>query len=102
MSPRSPLRAIGAQRAADNPEWLKGASRHLRRRYESYWYSAGKAAWTKHAGFPGKLEDWERLKGLVVRKRLSPAAALRPGFSRAVAKVFEDLFPLYRFAVMAD
>jgi len=101
-SARSALRAIGASRAADNPHWLVGAARHLRRRYESYWYSAGKGAWMTHAGFPGKPEDWERLKGLVVRKHLSPAAALRPGFVCNVAKTFEDLFPLYRFAVMAD
>lgn len=102
MSSRSALRAIGASRAVDNPDWLAGASRHLKRRYESYWYSAGKGAWTKHAGFPEKPEDWERLKGLVVRKRLSPPAALRASFIRDVAKIFEDLFPLYRFAVMAD
>ncbi len=102
MSSGSALRAIGASRATDNPERLMGASRHLKRRYESYWYSAGKGAWTRHAGFPGKADDWERLKGLVVRKRLSPTAALRTSFIRDVAKTFEELFPLYRFAVMAD
>ena len=102
MSSRSAIRAIGAARAVDNPDWLAGASRHLKRRYESYWYSSGKGAWTRHAGFPGKPEDWEVLKGLVVRKRLSPAAALRQCFIRDVGKIFEDLFPLYRFTVLAD
>ncbi len=101
-SPRSALRSTGAARAADNAEWLKRASRHLARRYESYWYATRKGAWTKQAGFPGKPEDWEWLRGLVVRRRMSATAALRRSFVRDVAKVFEDLFPLYRFAVMAD
>ena len=101
-SPRSPRRAIGASRAAKNAAWLKSASRRLARRYDSYWYATCKGAWTKYAGFPGKPEDWERLKGLVVRKRMSPTAALRRSFIRDVARIFEELFPLYRFTVLAD
>jgi hypothetical protein len=67
------------------------------RAYESYWYATEKGEWTKHPGWPVQAEDWERLKGWVVRRVLRPADAMHPGFDRQVAKIFRALYPLYAF-----
>ena len=94
------LRTLGPIRAADNPEFLQEARTHLRRRYECYWYKGG--AWTKVPGFPVEVGDWRVLKGIVVRRRLTPSVALRPGFAKSVAKTFADLYPLHRFTALAE
>ncbi len=94
------LRTLGPVRAADNPEFLREARTHLRRRYESYWYKGG--SWTKVPGFPVEVEEWRALKGIVVRRRLTASEAQRPGFVKSVARAFEDLYPLHRFTALAE
>jgi uncharacterized protein (TIGR02453 family) len=95
----SVLRTLGPIRAADNPDFLAEADRHLRRRYDCYWYKG--SAWTKVAGFPARPEDWRSVKGIVVRRKLSVLEALRPGFVKGAASTFEDLYPLHRFTALA-
>jgi uncharacterized protein (TIGR02453 family) len=94
------LRTIGPVRASDNPEFLQEARKRLERRYDCYWYRGG--SWTKVAGFPARPEDWGALLGIVVRRRLSARDAVRPGFVKATAKAFADLYPLFRFTTPAD
>ena len=85
-------------RAMENPVWLAQQARRLGKKYQSYWYGVEKGEWTKHDGWPTRPENWKRLKGWVVRRKLKPAAATRAGFPQEIARVFREVFPLYRFA----
>ncbi len=91
------LARTGVPRVAENSAWLEQRARKLRKKYQSYWYSVDKGEWTKHDGWPAKLEDWKRLKGWVVRRKMRPAAATRASFPEEVARTFREVFPLYQF-----
>lgn len=93
----SALRNVARANALDDPRWLAAQTRRLGRRYESYWYASVKGAWVRQPGVPTRPEQWERLKGWVVRRTFAPAAATRPGFAQELARIFEDVFPLYAF-----
>lgn len=93
----SALAQLARPRVLKNPKWVAEQKRWLGRKYESYWYSMVKREWTKHAGWPLKPEEWTKLLGWIVRRKLKPSAATRPGFARDAAKVFRELYPLYRF-----
>ena len=84
-------------RAMENSDWLAQQARRLGRKYQSYWYSVEKGEWTKHEGWPTRPENWKRLKGWIVRRKLKPATAMRAAFPREVARIFREVFPLYRF-----
>jgi len=75
-------------------------SRRLGKKYESYWYSTEKGEWTKNDGWPASPEQWKKLKGWVVRKKMKPSAATRPAFPRDAQKILAGLFPLYRMLSM--
>ena len=92
----SSLALIAAPRIAKSPQWLAQQKRRLGKRYESYWYSTAKGQWTKHEGWPTS-EDWRKLQGWIVRRKLSPAAAMRANFPSELAKILRDVFPLLRF-----
>ena len=94
---RSRLKQMAAPRAVQNEKWLARQARRLGRRYESYWYATEKGEWTKKNGWPTKPEHWKRLKGWIVRRKMSPAAATRPDFVAEITRVFREVFPLYRF-----
>lgn len=98
----APLATIARERAIENAKWLERQRRRLARKFESYWYSSEKGEWTKHSGWPMKPEDWKKLKGWVVRRKLTIAAAMRPGFDREVAKIFRELHPLLPFTSAPD
>ncbi len=87
----------GKPRIAKNPGWLAQQVRRLSKKYESYWYSTEKGEWTKNAGWPTSPEQWKKLKGWIVRKKMKPVAATRASFPRDVQKILAELFPLYRF-----
>ena len=72
----------GKPRVMKNPAWLAQQARRLSKKYESYWYSTGKGEWTKNAGWPTQPEQWKKLKGWVIRKKLKPSAAT-PAQARA-------------------
>jgi uncharacterized protein (TIGR02453 family) len=97
MDKESILVKSAKPRLQKNPAWLVQQSRRLGKKYESYWYSAEKGQWTKHAGWPLTTDDLKKLKGWVVRKKMKPSAATRPAFPRDAQKILAQLFPLYRF-----
>jgi uncharacterized protein (TIGR02453 family) len=92
----SALAQVAGPHLDANPRWLAQQKKRLSRRYESYWYSTEKGEWTKHSGWPA-AENWKRVQGWIVRRRLSTAAATRLSFSRDLSKVFRELYPLLRF-----
>ncbi len=79
------------------PKWCAGQKRRLARGYESYWYSMEKGDWTKHEGWPVAPEEWKKLLAWIVRRKMTPAAAVRPGFAKDAAKIFKQVLPLFRF-----
>jgi uncharacterized protein (TIGR02453 family) len=99
---KSPLTQVVQPRVASHPEWLVRQKKRLGRRYESYWYSTEKGEWTKHAGWPVEAAEWEKLKGLVVRRKFSPSAAVRPSFVADISRIFRDVYPLFTFVSSPD
>jgi uncharacterized protein (TIGR02453 family) len=97
----SALAQVAAPHLDANPRWLTQQKKRLSRRYESYWYSTEKGQWTKRSGWPA-TENWKRVQGWIVRRRLSTAAATRASFSRDLSKVFRELYPLLRFTSLHD
>ncbi len=93
----SPLVTMGRARARENTKWIERQRRRLASKYESYWYSSEKGAWAKHSGWPVKPEDWKKLQGWVVRRKLAQGAATRRGFAREAAKIFREVYPLLPF-----
>lgn len=98
---QSALAVIAEPRLAVKPQWLAQQKKRLARKYESYRYATVKGEWTKHSGWP-TVQDWPKLQGWIVRRKLSPAAALRPGFPRECLKVFRDLYPVLRFTSLPE
>ncbi|HUO33876.1 MAG TPA: DUF2461 family protein [Candidatus Acidoferrum sp.] len=94
----SPLLQFGRGRGAENPAWLGQQKKRLGRKCESYWYSTEKGGWTKHSGWPLKAEDWKKLQGWVVRKKLKASLATKPGLEREIEKIFGEVYPLLPFA----
>jgi len=86
-----------ASRIGQGPKWCAQQKHRMARQYESYWYSMEKGKWTKNDGWPLTPEDWKKLRAWIVRKKLSPSAAVRPGFPKQVAGIFRQVFPLFRF-----
>jgi uncharacterized protein (TIGR02453 family) len=79
------------------PQWCSRQKRRLARRFESYWYSMEKGDWTKHEGWPVTPEEWKKLKAWVVRRKLSPGAAVKPSFLKEAAAIFRQVYPLFQF-----
>jgi uncharacterized protein (TIGR02453 family) len=98
----SAIAALARPRVAARTQWIAQRKRRLGRRYESYWYSMEKRAWTKHEGWPTKPAEWNKLLAWIVRRKMPVTAALRPGFTGEVAKIFREVFPLYQFTSFPD
>jgi uncharacterized protein (TIGR02453 family) len=98
----STLALIAEPRVLASPRWVARQKARLGRRYESYWYRLEKGEWMKHSGWPAAVEDWKKILAWIVRRKLSPAAAMRANFPGDVAKVFRDLYPLLRFTSLPD
>lgn len=86
-----------ATQFAQAPQWCARQKRRLARQYESYWYSMEKGEWTKNDGWPVKPEEWKKLKAWIVRRKLSPRAAVRPGFLKDASAIFRQVYPLFQF-----
>jgi uncharacterized protein (TIGR02453 family) len=97
----SALAQIAAPRVATDEKWLARQKKRLARRCESYWYSAEKGEWTKRSGWPS-AQDWGRVRGWVVRCKMTPAAATRTSFPRDVEKIFRDVYPIFKFTSLSD
>ena len=97
----SALALVADARVEANPRWLARQKKRLSRRYESYWYSVEKGEWTKHGGWPA-AENWEKVRGWIVRQELGTAAAIRKSFRNDLVRVFRDLYPLLKFTSLRD
>jgi len=97
----SPLALISDERIAKNPRWLARQKKRLGRKYESYWYSMTKGKWTQTNGWPAP-EEWSKVQAWIVRRKFSPAAAMRSGFPGELAKIYRDVFPLLRFVSLPN
>ena len=97
----SPLALVGDARIAANPRWLAGQRKRLGRRYESYWYSMTKGQWTQRAGWP-TADEWPKLQAWIVRRKLSPVAAMRCGFPKELERIYRDVFPILKGISLPD
>jgi len=98
----SALAQIAEPRVLANPRWVAQQKKRLAQRFDSYWYSAVKGEWIKNNGWPDEGEDWKKLQGWVVRRKLRTSAATRASFPRDIGKLFRDLFPLCKFTSLPD
>jgi uncharacterized protein (TIGR02453 family) len=92
----SPIALVAEPKLAVNPKLLTQQKRRLGKKYDSYWYSTVKGEWTKNVGWP-TIEDWPKLQGWIVRKRLTKSAITRASLPADAAKIFRDLYPLLKF-----
>ncbi|HET7259836.1 MAG TPA: DUF2461 family protein [Candidatus Acidoferrum sp.] len=98
----SVLAEIGQARVQAQPGWVLKQKKRLSGRYESYWYTTEKGEWTKHSGWPTAPENWNKILAWIVRRKLSPAAAMRGSFPRDLTKIFRELYPLLRYTSLPD
>lgn len=98
----SALALIADPRLAQNPKWMSSQKKKLGKKYESYWYATQKGEWVKQEGWPTRPEDWKRIRGWIVRKKLKTSAALKPEFPRELSKAFRELYPLLQFTGVAN
>jgi uncharacterized protein (TIGR02453 family) len=98
----SALAQIANPRTAAEPSWASRQKKRLGRRYESYWYAVEKGEWMEQHGWPISPADWKRLRAWIVRRKLTPAIAMRPAFAGDLAKIFDELYPLLRFTCLRD
>jgi uncharacterized protein (TIGR02453 family) len=98
----SALAQIGETHALAQPEWAAQQKKRLGRRYQSYWYTVEKGEWTQRDGWPAASEDWKKIQGWIVRRKLKTTDATRANFPREIAKIFRELYPLLRFTSLVD
>jgi uncharacterized protein (TIGR02453 family) len=98
----STLALVAEPHANANPGWIVKQKKRLGRRYESYWYSMQKGEWTQHSGWPTAPDDWKKIQAWIVRRKLTPAAAMRVTFPQEAAKIFRDVYPLLRFTSLPE
>ena len=98
---QSALFCVAQPALSTDPAWLSRQKKRLGRKFESYWYSAEKNSWTRHKGWPTP-DDWEKLRGWVVRCKLTRSAATKASFPRDIAKIFKDLYPVLRFTCLQN
>lgn len=94
---RSATARLVLPRLDKHRNWLERQKRRLGRRFDSYWYAVERGEWTRHDGWPLDPNEWKRLKGWVVRRKITPTAACRAAFPAEIERVFREVFPLYRF-----
>jgi uncharacterized protein (TIGR02453 family) len=93
----SVLASIAEPHVIASPRWVAQQNKRLGRKYESYWYATVKGEWSRHQGWPTEPEDWKKILAWIVRKKMKPAAAMRPAFRGELIKVFRDVYPLLKF-----
>ena len=98
----SALGQIAEPRVLEQPNWPAQQQKKLGRRYESYWYSLEKKEWTQQNGWPRDADDWRKLQGWIVRKKMKPSEATRATFPKEIEKIFRELYPLLKFTSLAD
>jgi len=93
---KGPLAEVGRPRAQANLAWLAARGKKLGPRYESYWHATVRGEWVKHEGWPVKAEDWDELQAWIVRRKIKPADAVKPGLEKELEKAFKDLMPFWQ------
>jgi uncharacterized protein (TIGR02453 family) len=101
-SKTSPLATLARERVGKRPEFISNMRRKLGRKYDSYWYKSEKGEWTKRTGWPLAPEEWKRLRGWIVRRKLPRSAATRLAFVSDVESIFRTVYLLYVFTVSPD
>lgn len=96
------LALIAEPRFLAKPRWITQQKKRLGRGYESYWYSMSKGEWTQYDGWPTTPEEWKKIQAWIVRRKLSPAAAMRGSFPGELAKIFREVYPLVKFTSLQD
>ncbi len=96
----STLALVAEPRVARKPRWVADQKRRLGRKYDSYWYTTEKGNWTKHDGWPVRAEDWKKIQGWIVRKKMRPGEATKPGFAKELSKIFREVYPLLKFTTI--
>src|SRR5215813_4538381 len=92
----SPIALVAEPKLAANPGLLARQKKRLGSEYDSYWYSTVKGTWTKNSGWP-TAEDWPKLQGWIVRKKLRKSDLTRASLPADTAKIFRDVYPLLQF-----
>jgi uncharacterized protein (TIGR02453 family) len=92
----SPIALVVEPKLAVNPKALTQQQKRLGGKYDSYWYSTVKGAWTKNDGWP-TVDDWPRLQAWIVRKKLRKSDATRAALPAEAARIFRDVYPLLEF-----
>jgi uncharacterized protein (TIGR02453 family) len=98
----SVLALIACPRVQAKPKWVTQQQKRLSRKYESYWYSTVKGEWTKHESWPTEADDWKKLQGWIVRRKMKPAAATRAEFRGEILKTFRELYPILKFTCIPE
>ena len=93
----SSLALVAEPRVRAETKWVSKQKQRLGRRYDSYWYTTEKGEWTKHEGWPVKPEDWKKIQGWIVRRKMAPSAATKSGFPKELARIFREVYPLLKF-----
>jgi len=93
----SSLALIAAPRISEKPKWVADQKRRLGKKYDSYWYTTEKGNWTKHEGWPVRVEDWKKIQGWIVRRKLKLSVATQSGFPVDLLKIFREVYPLLKF-----
>jgi len=93
----STLALVAEPRILADPKWVANQRRRLAKKYDSYWYTTVKGEWTKHAGWPVQPEDWKKIQGWIVRRKMQPSAATQLSFPKELAKIFREVYPLLKF-----
>jgi uncharacterized protein (TIGR02453 family) len=100
---RESLLALVAQpRVVADPEWVAEQKKKLGRRYDSYWHTTVKGDWTKNEGWPVDVEHWKKIQAWIVRRRMTPAAAMRGSFAKEVMVIFREVYPLLKFTSLEN
>lgn len=97
----SAIGKVAEPRVERDPRWLAKQKARLGRKYESYWYAVEKKDWREQKGWPASLDDWKRLHGWIVRRKLKPAAATTAAFTSEIAGIFRDVYPLLEFTSLS-
>src|SRR5262249_37783627 len=97
----SALASIAAPRVTQDPGWLAKQRKRVGGRCESYWYSAEKGGWNKRDGWPAS-QDWAKVRGWIVRRKLTIAAATRATFVGDLDRGFRDVYPFLKFTCLSD
>jgi len=93
----STLALIAEPHILAEPKWVANQKRRLARKYDSYWYTTEKGEWTKHDGWPVRPEDWKKIQGWIVRRKMKPSAATQESFPKELSRIFREVYPLLKF-----